>query len=470
MTSVTRDWKNLVGRLMKYKTYLQYALLVLGITISAILVIAFPNFYSHYDIGVFVKWAKYWNKGWQDIYLSCSECNYPILGMFSSAGLLSLLGGNNPQNAVWTYRIILAIIDGINVLLIFFLLREFSIKNAALWAGITGLLVSSWAGAAVWGQIDDISQFFLLLTLLWIVICNLSMRMNFILYLGISSLLLGLLLLTKQLIVFSFIPIELLLMVSIFSSRKRVSAVGYMALHFIFLAFFVLLWDHFLHLEEPYISHLQLIWGVRSTQGDFISANGFNIWLFIRRGMYSSSHVPFIIFSQSVFSGIFNPFNIGILLFLALVAILSISILLNFRRRKKNGDTFLNKEVLLNFILYLAIVNLIFNLVLAGTHERYLYHFYPFVLLACLGLREYSKLFTKTLLVVILIGSSLYGLFVLGIIPGILSDFTNAHGYLINRIMGFYHVGLLCVLVVIILKYQGFVVNLKSILEKVKIR
>jgi hypothetical protein len=50
--------------------------------------------------------------------------------MFSSAGLFNVLGGEGSQYSVWFFRIILAIVDGINVLLIFFLLKEFSVHQA----------------------------------------------------------------------------------------------------------------------------------------------------------------------------------------------------------------------------------------------------------------------------------------------------------------------------------------------------
>jgi hypothetical protein len=465
------DWTNMniIGawRLMKLKIFLQYGILLLGISISVILVISFPNFYHYDDVRTFLGWSKFWNEGWEDIYRNCIDCNYPILGMFSSAGVLSLLARVSSQNAVWVFRIILALVDGLNVLLFFFLLKEFSIKNAALWAGITGLLLSSWAGAALWGQIDNVSQLFLLATLFWMVKWNLSGRSTPIIFLVISSLLLAFLLLTKQLIVFSFFPLELLLLVNIFSFRKWGSAIVYLGLHFAFLFFFIFLWDHFLHLEEPYISHLQLIWGGRSGQSNILSINGFNIWVFLHRAMGSSSHVPFIFLSKFALLKMFTPYNTGVFLFTGLAILLSVSTLLRMRKRIADGKSFLSKEDLLNFILLLSIINLGFNVLLTGTHERYLYHFYPFLLLAYMGLRHHSRLFTKTLLVAILIGSSLYGLFVLGILSGVLDEYISI-GYQVQKFLAVYHVALLCVLFVIFFAYQGFLQNTKSFLKGIK--
>jgi len=113
---------------MKYKNVLHYGLLILGISISAILVVSFKNFYHYDDVRAFLAWSQVWNQGRQDIYKNCALCNYPILGMFSSAGLLDLLVKVSSQNAIWDFRILLAIIDGANVWLIYLLLRVFSIK------------------------------------------------------------------------------------------------------------------------------------------------------------------------------------------------------------------------------------------------------------------------------------------------------------------------------------------------------
>jgi len=169
-------------------------------------------------------------------------------------------------------------------------------------------------------------------------------------------------------------------------------------------------------LEKPNISHLQVIWGVRSGHSNIFSVNGFNIWVFLHRDLSGPSHQPFFFFSKYAFLKTLSPYNISIFLFLALVAVLSISTLLRLRNHYKNGDTFFTKEVLLNFILYLAIASFCFNVLITRTHKRYLFHFYPFLLLAYLGLREYSKLFSKPRLAAILLGSTLYGLFVLGIL------------------------------------------------------
>ncbi len=455
---------------MKYKNIFHSGLLILGISISAILVLLFPNFYHYDDVRAFLAWSQVWNQGWQDIYKNCASCNYPILGMVSSAGLLSLLARIDSQNAIRAFRIILAIIDGVNVLLIFLLMKEFSIKNAALWAGIVGLLPSSWAGAALWGQIDGVSQFFLLATLLWVVKCNLSAKRNVIIFLFISSLLLSFLLLTKQLIVFSFFSLEFLLIVNIFFFRKNVSAIAFTALQLVFLAVFIFLWDPFLHLEGSNISHLQLIWGARSSHSNILSANGINIWVFLHRDMGSSSHAPFWFLANYPFIKKLTPYHISVFLFLAFVAVLSLSTLLSLRRHFNTGNAFLNKEVLLNFVLYLAIVNLGFNVLLTGTHERYLFHFYPFLILACLGLREYSKLFSKPLLAAIVIGSTLYGLFVLGVLLGFPEKYVFYSGYQAHKILAVYHAALLSVLFIIVLKYQGIVNNLKGLLKGMKIQ
>jgi len=449
------------------KSHVQYALFVLGILFSVILVVSIPEFYHQGDMHRFWEWAHYWSENWKDIYLNCKGCNYPIIGTFSSAGLLSILGNGNYQNAVFSFRLLLGLIDGLNVLLIFWLLKQFSINNAALWAGIIGILPSSWAGGALWGQIDGISQLFILVALVWIVRSNLGHQVsksNFRIYLAISSVMLSWIILTKQIAIFSFFSIGFLLTANVFFFSRKWSQFATDSLLMIaFFIFSIILWDSFLNLKEPYFSHLHYIWETGSSHGDVISLNGFNIWMFLGRNMRSSSHIPF--FFNNVTNShvllLFTPYIAGVFFFLVFNSISSLSLLLFLRNQFLSGERFLNREILLNFIFYLALVNLSFNVLLTGTHERYLYHFYPFMILACLGLRKYTKLFSNNIIYIVVFGASLYGLFVLGI----LSNRAASLGYTTHWVLGIFHFGLLCYLFLIFLKYRKFNKSVRFLLE-----
>ncbi len=442
---------------MKLRSYGQYGVLALGIAISAVLVIAFPDFYHHGDIGAFEDWAVQWNQGWNSVYYSCPSCNYPILGMAASAGLFKILWKIGIPDAVWAFRFLLAVVDGLNVFLVFLILKELKFKNAALWAGITGLLVSSWAGGAVWGQIDGVSQFFILIILFWVIRSQRTGGIHPVVFIAVGSFLSAMLLLTKQLSVFSLFSIELLFAFCIFSGRKIRTGFSYLGLLAGLQLFFVFVWDLFLRIPEPYLSHLQLVWGPRSNPGGYLSANGINLWVLLDRDMWSSSHDPLFANSGGAFWNTFTPYGVGIILFLVFAAGITLSVLF-FLRRRLQKIAGMDREALLNFILHLALINLGFNLLLTGTHERYLYHCFPFLLIACLGLMEYDKRFSKLLMGLILIGANLYGLFVLGVLQGQLAWHYSAHRYL-----AVYILGLLIVLLFATLSYHRRAVRAGSL-------
>jgi len=447
---------------MEKNTFKEYFILFIGVTISAVMVLAFPNLYHLWDVPEFFRWAGVWGEGWTSIYVNCDGCNYPIVGMFSTAGLIHLLGLADAPNPALAYRLVLSIVDGLNVFLIYLLLKELSVREAAVKAGVIGLLVSSWAGGALWGQIDNVSQCFLLLALLWLVKYHLSMRINFLLFLGIAGVSMALMILTKQLIVFSFLSLELLLLTTIWMRRKWLHAAGYSLFHFAVLLIFVFGWDLFLRPVEGYRSHLQLIWGERSTHGGILTANGLNLWNLLPRPWDSSSAAPFSIFSNTALEKIITPVNIGWFLFLSLAALITVSTLRAARKRIPAGGDHLDREALLNFILHLALINLIFNVVLTGTHERYLYHFYPFILIAFVGLSDLDEHWSNFPLPVLMAGSTLYGVFVLGVLWGMFA-FRN---YYVHDFLAIFHAALLCALLVVSLKYQGLAAGLKAIFNR----
>jgi hypothetical protein len=446
---------------MKRGPFLQYGVLILGISISAIAVIAFPDFYHRYDVGIFVQWAKAWTDGWTQIFLTCTDCNYPIVGIIGSAGIFKLLDLTGVQNAEWVFRFVMAFIDGINVILVFLLLRELSIKHAALWAGITGMLISTWAGTSVWGQLEGISQCFLLLTVLWVIYYNVSKRIHFMVYLVVGSLLLSLLLLVKQTTAFSFVCLELMLVGNILFRRKWPSGIGYSALQLGLLGLFIFMWDVPLNVAPPDISHLQVVWGERSDTGSTLSGSGVNLWTFLNQRMESPSGAPLPFAANTVFEKILTPHKIGGALFLILAAILTASMLLFLRKKYSREGAFLDRETLLNFILYMAVANLIFNVVWTGAHERWLHHFYPFLLIAYLGLRDYDKRFSDNFLILILGGSTIYGLFVLRVIGGMISG-----DYFLQRCLSGFHLGFLVYVFYFTLQHQGFTGNVKAFIRE----
>jgi hypothetical protein len=440
-------------------------LLLTGSLFSIFAVMALPGFYFHKDLETFWAWSQAWNRGWQEIYVTCPECNYPIIGLFSSAGLTGLTGLLQKlgyEKAVFVFRLFLAFVDGLNVFLVYWILKKLSIEKAAFWAGVMGVSISSWVGGALWGQIDGVSQFFILATLAWIVKGNVDRwpsRAAFRIYLAGTGILLACILLTKQLTLFSVFSISLLVAANLlFYSRawKQVTLHSALALA-AFLAT-VSVWDLFLKLPAPYFSHLHYIVQEGVYRGDIISGNGFNLWMFLGRDMWSSAYVPL-----TANLPFFTPFWIGRLFFVIFVGLITSSLLLFLQEHLRGRETFLNREVILNFIFFLALVNLGFNIFLTGTHERYLYHFYPYIIVAVAGLESYSPIFTAKTRSLLVFGASFYGIFILMILSQI--DFRL--GYLPHWVMGIFHLGLLIYLTAVILRYQKFTARAVSLKESV---
>jgi hypothetical protein len=393
-------------------------------------------------------WALQWNKGWTEIYNTCPGCNYPILGIFGTVGVLKLLVKLGVADLVLGYRFFLAAVDGANVILVFLLFRALRIRNAALWAGIIGLLPFSWAGGAVWGQIDDVSHFLLLLILLWIVGSNLSGKIPLLLYLGVCSALMSFLLLTKHLNIFSILALEFILVVNIFTARKRLAAAGAWLWQVGLLFVFVFGWGVPLSIDRPYLSHLQMIWGTPGRMGDFLSNNGFNLWMLLGREMLSSSAIPLFPDSPIAVLRALTPLNVGAVLFMAAAASLAVAVAWRIGKRHPLGSSWLGRESLLTLVGFLALINLAFNVALTGTHERYLYSFYPLVLLAFLGLREFNRRFSLPLVVLLVVGANVYGVFVLGILTG---DFAFSYGA--HHVEAVFHGGLLLLVLVVFYRY-----------------
>ena len=132
-------------------------------------------------------------------------------------------------------------------------------------------------------------------------------------------------------------------------------------------------------------SHLEKIVLEGSKHGERIAANGFNLWVFLTNNHRTSSLVPF-------WNDV-TPYQVGFIGFCLAV----IGSIYNYLRRKLS----------IYYSLWLiCMVNLSFNVFLTGTHERYLYYFYPFLLL--MAFLNKNRIF----LGITIVGGVIYGLFV----------------------------------------------------------
>ncbi len=424
-----------------------------GMVFPVFVLLTYPKYYQPDDIDAFLHWSKAWALGWRDIYINCPGCNYPFLGMFFSGGMVHFLGIINYDQMISGFRYYLTAIDLLNVVAVYFLLKKLGNSNPAFWAGLIGLLPSSFIGTSYWGQVDGLGQLIMMVIFIWVAFYNLHTKQrpfSFRVYVIVLGLLLSCVLLTKQLVMFSMISLGLLVSVNILLNSNKWMDVFTDAFLFL-LAFFlpILFVDLTVSLDPPYISHLQYILATGSSHGDVISSYGFNVWSLFVQDPLVSSHEPLKLFTSSVVEFGIVPFSTGIGLFLFVNVFLFVLMLVYFRRKYLAGQRRFGVEDLIFWLLHLGLVNLAFNLFLSGTHERYLYHFYPFVISAFLTM----SFINKRSLIILLAGAVFYGCFLFGY----LSALNQIFGRLMFNGMAVFHLLLFAFIVRIFLQHVFFI-------------
>lgn len=401
---------NWVRKTIQYKNQIAFAA---GLLLPAFVIFIHPAWFQPDDLDAFLRWSQDWAKGARGIYVNCIYCNYPFLGMAFSAGAVDWLGIRDFDGMMGLFRYYLAVIDLLNVVLLYLLLRSLEVKDAAFWAGIVGLLPSSWMGTSYWGQIDNAGQFFILLFLLSAAKINPlpgdKPRRNVLLALAFG-ILLACLSMTKQLVLFSVISLGSMAVANVvILSRKWTDAL--LALSILALAFAapILLVDSLIDYDPQYLSHLHYILATGSSHGDQISSFGFNVWTFFTDDPFGSSHEALSVFGVDVI-----PYKAGIVLFLLTVILLTAAAIYFHASEYKKGNRTFGAKQLCFWLIHLASVNLCFNLFLTGTHERYLYHFYPFVIAAFLSLPNLAR----GNVYILAFGAFMYGAFLYGYLTG----------------------------------------------------
>lgn len=419
-------------RIAEYKIYVQWLVMLSAMILPFFIIRTFSEFYHTSDVDDLWRWSQAWKTDWHDIYINCERCNYPFVGTLLSGGVISLIDIENFDHLANRFRYYLAAIDAMNVLLVWFILQRLQVKRAPLWAGIIGLLPSSWLGSSVWGQIDGIGQFLILSFFLLLIWFNQEMpsTRRFFLFALVSGFLLSLMLLTKQLIYFSIFALGLIFLATLLKTahkpREVFSSLLVAAGAFILP---VILVDLNLNLKPPYVSHLQYILATGSAHGNVIAYTGFNLWVFFFTDMLGSSQLPLLPGLSFL-----TPQSVGIFLFLLINVFLAIA----FARQLRKVSPLDASRIVWMSLIYFALVNLSFNLTLTGTHERYLYHFYPFILVACL-----AAFANRTILAALFSGSLIYGAFLFGYLTG----FVRANSVEILRVVGIVHIALFIFLV-----------------------
>lgn len=429
---------------------------LLALVFPFLVISMFPGFYHSSDVNDFWIWSRSWDADWRTIYPACERCNYPFLGTFISAGVMSLSRIAAFDNIVQPFRYFLALFDAVNIYIIYLILKQLQVKSAHLWAGLIGVLPSFWVGTSVWGQIEGVGLTLILLIIRLFLVFNLEEKKTaarYYLFIGAVGLLISFSLLLKQLMVFSVLSIGLMAAANIFmySRKPNVILSGFLLLGVsIVLPVFVV--DINLHLPLPYFSHLQYILKTGSQHGDILTSYGFNIWMFLPVKQHWPSRQAVEFFQGSGFSFSIVPYDWGIALFVLTTIFFSVFVIRAMIRKYKAGLHFFDRQTMLLFLFHLCLVNLSFNLFLTGAHERYLYFFYPFLIILCLSLENPMKLFGRRLTFLAVFGTFSYGILLVSYLSGMVQTLGKYNSKIPFQVMVVFNLFLFGVLSFLFLK------------------
>jgi hypothetical protein len=400
------------------------------------LIISANDVYHHDDYETFSRWADCWLNNGSAIYLNCGV-NYPSVGALASAGALyalkTIVGIGEYSKIVNYFRFYLAIFDALNFLLICLLGKALKLKYPLQVGLFIAVLPSSWVGSALWGQIDGVTQFFLLVCILCLVLDIQSTPdrnglRSIVCFTG-ALLALAAFVMTKQLAIFSLPALAALVLLASFNlwTINRRYAVILPATFLLACVFFRFIDSRFQVPPDYYGSGYLFVWLAGGIgHGDNISGNGFNIWTFLGRDMWSSSRESFACVRLSDHRFCSTPFHSGLALYgLYVLALTTIYTALCWRLQ---GSRYKRRIqlILATLIMYLGQVNLGFNVFLTGTHERYLYHCFPFLILAAFYFFEQTELMSWHVVLFLVVVATIYGGFVYWVLS---PSLPNPHGF-----------------------------------------
>ena len=419
-------------------------LLIFGIFLPFLLV-NYVHYYYINDLATFRGWAECLEKFEQQIYLKClpTPPNYPVVGLFLSAGTIraikSIFNVSDSKNLDFIFRHYLAFFDLLNFIL-FTRLASLMRFRFPIFIGLILLIVpSTLVGGAIWGQIDGISLTFCLLATIGFFKYWLSNDAGSLdkskwkswFWLLFATLNLVIFILIKQLSLFSLPFFFILILIT---GYKLWQSFRYRGIIFAAIALIIFILSfHYLDglLEVPEHFNNSSLWfvltGGGSQHAEIISGNGFNIWMLLGRNMISSSRAPFPLLWQHKALNVV-PYYAGMILYGILMTFLLLTGLrISWQVLKWSGTKQrYNPEVFLLACLcfFFGLSQLGFNVLLTGTHERYLYLGYPFLLIAVTWFYVNQIAFKMRSLIFCFFAASAYGFFVFAWmnapLPGIL--------------------------------------------------
>ncbi len=423
-------------------------LLLAGVALPFVLVALLPNTYHKGDLMAYARWADCLEAFGPRTYLECaayrpeSPLGYPAIGLWLSGGVVQgmrLLGQSvfdrtlDAQTTDALVRFYLAIFAALDFLLLASLARLMRYERPALAAFLLMLLPWMVVGGILWGQLDGMSLAGVLLAFiaLWKA-WHAASRQRIVpagLWLLLAALTLAVFVLLKQLNTFAMPFFFFLLALVLWAFGREMGGRGVavaLAVLLVALAAFRLLDSRFALPPDAFGSTFWHGWRV-SPHGEVISGNGFNLWILLGRDMWSSSKEPFTALRLGAWQQELTPYHTGIVLYAALLLFLFATAFLALRPLLARGALAWlagdGQAALLALLsLLLGLTQLGFNVLLTGTHERYLFLGYPFLLLSTWWFARRGQM-AMGLAVWTLVAAILNGVFVLGAmqpLPGIL--------------------------------------------------
>lgn len=405
---------NVEKRMFSFSAYLtRYLVLFAALLMPFGTLLLYPRLIS-WDITSFRFWADCLSQ-LNNPHAECypERINYPTLGLYASGGVVQFLGalGLPRPEVSRVFQLYLGVIDALNLILMYLLLRGLKVPSA-WWATLVfALLPSTRVGGSLWGQIDGVSQFFLSLGFL----CGLRALMavereqlrKAQRYFAALSLSIACALLTKQLVVFS-LPALGVMWLAVGNKlcsqgrARQIISIG------VLVAIIAVALDQLFPTPPGYFgSGVLYVLKTGSTHADRILHNGTSIFALLPLKDMNPSKAAYPLFSMANLHVSILPFYFGLALFsLASLTIVSCGIA-SFRARINISSL----NITIFCLIMGAALNLFMNTALTGTHERYLYHYgffaYPFILLFARRFR-----FPRTLIVATIVHLSIYGAFV----------------------------------------------------------
>lgn len=392
-----------------------FALLTVASLTPFLFFALFPRAFP-YDIDTFLQWTECLKTYTSQPIKPClpDTINYPTVGLYTSAGALWVLErlGSPPQSIRFHFKLFLAAIDILNVIVMYLLLRSLRIRFAAPATLLFAVLPSTRVGASVWGQIDTVLQLFLSLAFLYGLRAlqatergDYNKALRYFTGLTMATILACF---TKQLVVFSLPGIAALW--GLLASKLLPSPVHRRAIVVILtaipLAYFI---DRLFPTPPGYLgSGLLYILSTGSDHSSVLSASGSNLFSLLPVDEASSSKASYSLFTISGHEIAGTPFFLGIIsagLSLICGALIAVRVAASIHPPSARTS-------ILCILGFTAFCNLTLNVFLTGIHERYLYHYgffiYPVVLALLTTNRRYW-----ILLFAVIAHLVTYGLFVL---------------------------------------------------------